>query len=82
MRHRVAALVVALVAAISVATVAPASERIALTPVAAAKSCSAGWKHGVIGGEHKCLRRGQFCASRYDRDYHRYSFHCHTGRLA
>jgi hypothetical protein len=44
----------------------------------AAKPCSAGWKHAVIGGSHKCLRRGQFCALRYDRQYHRYGYHCHA----
>jgi len=43
----------------------------------AAKPCSSGWTHAVIGGEHKCLRRGQFCARRYDRQYHRYDYHCH-----
>lgn len=42
-----------------------------------AKSCSSGWKHAVIGGQHKCLRRGQFCARRHDSQYHRYGFHCH-----
>ena len=42
-----------------------------------AKPCSAGYKHAVIGGAHKCLRRGQFCARRYDSKYHRYGFHCH-----
>ena len=45
--------------------------------VAVAKSCSSGWTHAVIAGEHKCLRRGQFCVRRYDRQYHRYGFHCH-----
>jgi hypothetical protein len=36
---------------------------------------------GVINGEHKCLRPGQQCIRRFDRQYHRYGFHCHTGRL-
>jgi hypothetical protein len=44
---------------------------------AAAKPCSSGYKHAVIGGAHKCLRRGQFCARSADRQYHRYGFHCH-----
>ena len=48
---------------------------------AVAKSCSAGYTHAVISGEHKCLRAGQFCAKAADRTYHRYGFHCHTGRL-
>jgi hypothetical protein len=42
-----------------------------------AKPCSSGYTHAVIGGAHKCLRRGQFCAHGYDRQYHRYGFHCH-----
>ncbi len=47
-------------------------------PVAtAAKSCSSGWKHAVINGAHKCLRRGQFCARGADRQYHKYGYHCH-----
>jgi|SRR5215207_470604 len=45
--------------------------------LAAAKPCSAGYKHAVIGGAHKCLRRGQFCARARDRQYHRYGYHCH-----
>jgi hypothetical protein len=48
----------------------------------AAKSCGAGYVHTVLPTGHKCLRRGQFCATHYDRIYHRYGFHCHrTGRL-
>jgi hypothetical protein len=47
----------------------------------AAKSCSSGYTHAVIGGSHRCLRRGQFCSRSSDRSYHRYGFHCHTGRL-
>jgi hypothetical protein len=49
------------------------------SPVAAAeaKTCSSGYKHAVIGGQHKCLRRGQYCARSRDREYHKYGFHCH-----
>jgi hypothetical protein len=32
--------------------------------------------HAVIGGVQKCLRRGEFCAHRYDRQYRRYGFRC------
>jgi hypothetical protein len=46
-------------------------------PIVAAKSCSSGYKHAVIGGKHKCLRRGQYCARSKDRQYHRYGYHCH-----
>jgi len=46
-------------------------------PVAvAAKTCSSGYTHAVIGGEQKCLRRGEFCAHRYNAQYHRYGFSC------
>jgi hypothetical protein len=46
-----------------------------------AKSCSAGYTHAVIGGNHKCLRRGQFCANALKRQYRRYGFRCVAGRL-
>ena len=45
--------------------------------ITAAKSCSSGYKHAVIGGQHKCLRRGQFCAHGKDGQYHKYGYHCH-----
>ncbi len=44
---------------------------------AVAKSSTSGYKHAVIGGSHKCLRRGQFCARSRDSQYHRYGYHCH-----
>lgn len=52
-----------------------------LSSTAITKTCGAGYRHAVIGGRHTCLRRGQFCAKRYDRQYHRYGYHCHSGRL-
>ena len=45
-------------------------------PSFVAKTCSAGFVHGVIGGQQKCLRRGEFCAHRYNRQYHRYGYSC------
>jgi YVTN family beta-propeller protein len=36
----------------------------------------------VIARKHACLRRGQPCTKRFDSQYHRYWFHCHSGRLA
>jgi hypothetical protein len=48
-----------------------------VAPVAAvAKTCSSGYEHAVVSGSHKCLRRGQFCARRYHRQYRRYGFRC------
>jgi hypothetical protein len=78
MRARIAALVAAL-ALIAAAPAAQSVARPASGPqiAIAAKPCDLGWKHAIIGGEHKCLRRGQSCARRYDRQYHTYVFHCH-----
>jgi hypothetical protein len=54
----------------------------AVAPGAMAKACAKGSTAAVIAGKHICLRQGRRCARRYDRQYHRYGFHCHTGRLA
>ena len=35
----------------------------------------------VIGGKGACLKAGLKCKRALDRQYHRYGFHCHTGRL-
>lgn len=70
--------VVAAIAAVSLAAAGPASAPAQpFVSATVAKSCASGWKHAVIGGAEKCLRRGQFCARRSDRQYHRYGFHCH-----
>jgi YVTN family beta-propeller protein len=49
--------------------------------VAAAKPCARGSVPAVIAGKHQCLKVGQRCKKRLDRQYHRYGFHCHSGRL-
>jgi len=36
--------------------------------------------HAVIGGKHKCLGSGQFCAKSRAREYRRYGFVCKPGR--
>jgi hypothetical protein len=41
------------------------------------RSGDAAVSSAVIGGKHKRLRRGQYCAHARDREYHRYGFHCH-----
>lgn len=76
MRRRLAVLLAAAALVAWPTTQAPALSG-APAAVAAAKPCSAGYKHAVIGGAHKCLRRGQFCARSLDRQYHRYGYHCH-----
>ena len=30
----------------------------------------------------KCIAAGQYCRIKGDAEYHRYGFHCHTGRLS
>jgi hypothetical protein len=73
MRSRLASLLaaVALLAPAAVPAVAQSS------PSAyAAKTCSRGFKHAVIHGQEKCLRRGEFCARKYQRDYKRYGYSC------
>ena len=77
MKQRLAILLAVLAATFGGATVAPAAEPLGIAPAASAKPCGSGWRHAVIGGRHKCLRVGQFCARRYDRQYHRYGYHCH-----
>ena len=71
-------LLVALVAAASVAIAAGASA----APAAHAKTCSAGYVHANLSWGEKCLRVGQYCKIKGDREYRRYLFHCHTGRLS
>jgi hypothetical protein len=43
--------------------------------------CSSGYVDATIGGEHKCLRAGQFCSAEHEGDYERYGFICLNGRL-
>jgi hypothetical protein len=75
-------LAAAAAAALAAAPAAPAPASSSGGPTAvAAKTCSAGFVHGVIGGAEKCLRRGEFCATRYASQYRRYGFRCTGGRL-
>lgn len=60
-----------------VASVSPAAR----PPAAADHRCKTGFRHAVVGKRHACLKAGQRCATRNDRRYHRYGFHCHHGRL-
>ncbi len=65
---------VGLLAGLAVLVFVP-SPAVAVTATAS-KSCNRG-THAVVGGAHKCLARGQFCARGQDRTYHKYGFHCH-----
>jgi len=75
-KRRLALLLVAgaLVGLPAVAPAQPASSPQAVS----AKTCSSSYTHAVIGGQHKCLRRGQFCARRYKSQYRRYGFRCNN----
>jgi hypothetical protein len=43
---------------------------------AAAKSCSSGFTHAVIGGQQKCLHAGEYCSHAEARQYRHYHFVC------
>ena len=61
-----ATVVVSITVALSIGSVALAH------PSAHAASCT----YGRIGGVVKCLRRGEYCARRFERQYERYGFSC------
>ena len=77
MKRRLAVVVSLAALVFGGAAVAPATHPVSLTPVASAHTCSSGYRHAIISGAHKCLRRGQYCAIGSDRQYHRYGYHCH-----
>jgi hypothetical protein len=73
--------IVALVATAALAVAAPTAQSLAQPSRAphvavAAKTCSAGYTHAVIGGQQKCLRRGEYCAKRYKKQYRHYGYRC------
>jgi streptogramin lyase len=45
------------------------------------ESCAPGSVSATIVGRQTCLKVGQQCRTRLDRQYHRYGFHCHSGTL-
>ncbi len=47
---------------------------------AVVKSCKAGERRAVIAGRRTCLRAGQACARKLDRQYRRYGFRCNNRR--
>ena len=75
-RGRLTVALATFVAAFAAGTAAPAAPALHAAPTLAAKTCSSGYKHAVIGGQEKCLRAGQFCTHRYDSQYRRYGYRC------
>ncbi len=51
-------------------------------PTGVAKTCSVGYVSAHLSWGDKCLKAGQYCKIKADSEYHRYRFHCHTGRLS
>jgi hypothetical protein len=65
------------------AVTAVAGGRIAPAPHAAPlRTCGSGYVHANLSWGEKCLRAGEYCKIKGDREYHPYGFHCHTGRLS
>ena len=73
---RLATIVVLLLGGVAAAAAAFAS-----SPHAAATSKCKRGTTAKISGKRVCLASGQRCKKSTDRQYHRYKFHCHTGRL-
>jgi hypothetical protein len=71
LRLKSSAVVLLAAAALAAPGAAPAS------PVAHV-SCSSGFRSATIGGSHKCLHGGEYCARRYERQYERYGYECST----
>lgn len=65
------------VALVALASTSSAGSRVVSSPA----RCAQGSVQAAIAGKRVCLRRGQRCVKRVDRQYHRYRFHCHNGRL-
>jgi hypothetical protein len=73
-------IVIAMVAAATVASESAGVPKLAETPSAAAKACSRGTVTARIAGKHVCLKAGQRCKRRLERQYRRYGFHCDPSR--
>jgi hypothetical protein len=75
MKHRIALFAAIAVAGLSSAT-APATGHVT-AQFQTAKTCSHSYTKALIGGQQKCLRRGEYCAARYKATYVRYGFRCY-----
>jgi hypothetical protein len=77
MKRRLAALAAAAAVFAAAPAVTPVFDGSPVAPSSAvAKTCSSGYKHAVINGSQKCLRRGEFCTRGADHQYRRYGFRC------
>lgn len=80
--HAARSVGVALVAVLAAAVVgiSPASGSTDDASAVVAR-CASGAVDAIIADKRVCLRSGQRCTKRLDRQYHRYGFHCHSRRL-
>jgi hypothetical protein len=76
MRTRIVALIAALALGVAVPAAQPAQPASGPQIAFVAKKCGAGYTPAKIGGKKKCLRRGQFCAKAYKKQYKKYGFKC------
>jgi hypothetical protein len=77
-KRRLALLVLVVSGAFVGSSAAPAHS-ISASPLAVAKTCSAGYVHATLSWGHKCLRAGQFCKVG-NREYLRYGYYCPPSR--
>jgi hypothetical protein len=74
MRIKLRTITALLLTAIAVAL--PTSVQATATPIGTgAKVCHRGTP-ARIGGAQKCLQSGEYCATRYERQYERYGYEC------
>src|SRR5438045_4956704 len=79
-RARARSLLALAVVAVAVAAVLGATASAAGTPMhRSLVSCRRGSVPARIGGKRVCLRAGQRCKKRYERQYRRHGFHCQAG---
>ncbi len=68
---------IAAVLLVSVAVALPTSANSSPPVGTAAKVCQSGTP-ARIGGAEKCLQAGEYCATRYERQYERHGYECST----
>ncbi len=68
---------IAAVLFVSVVAALPPSATGTPRVAAAAKVCHSGTP-ARIGGAEKCLQAGEYCATRYERQYEHYGYECAT----
>jgi hypothetical protein len=72
---RLAALVLVLATTVAFSVTSVAGARPNAPAVSACTYVNLSWGR-------KCIAAGQFCKIQGDAEYHRYGYHCHTGRLS